>query len=76
MATQAELVATLNAVNENLKKIGLETGTLLTKIDELKAQVAAGGAVTPELQSAVDAVAAQAKVVDDLVPDPSQLKKP
>jgi len=31
--------------------------------------IANGPPVTPELQAAVDAVAAQAKVVDDMVPD-------
>ena len=69
MATQAELTAQVQAISATLTKIGTETSTLLTKIDELKAVIAAGPPVTPELQAAVDALAAQAKVVDDLVPD-------
>ena len=69
MATQAELATQLNSVKDQLVKIGTETTSLLTKIDELKAVIAAGPAIDPELQTAVDAVVAQAKVVDDLVPD-------
>lgn len=69
MSTQQDAAAQLTAVNEKLTKIGTETSGLLTKIEELKAAVAAGAAVTPELQAAIDAVAAQAEVVDGLVPD-------
>ena len=69
MATQAEIAAKLNAATDELKKVGGEVKTLLTKIDELQAAVVAAGNVTPELQAAVDAVVEQAKVVDDLVPD-------
>lgn len=68
MATQAELTAKLGEVNEKLVKIGGETSTLLAKIEELKL-VIANGPVSAELQAAVDAVAAQAGVVDDMVPD-------
>ena len=68
MATQAELATQLNTIKTQLVKVGTETTTLLTKIEELK-QVVLNQPVTPELQAAVDAVAAQAKVVDDLVPD-------
>lgn len=66
MATQAEAAVQLKAIGEQMVKVGKETATLLTKIEELKN---AGGDVTPELQAAIDAVAAQAKVVDDMVPD-------
>lgn len=69
MATQKEVADQLKDVTAKLSKIGTETGTLLTKIEELKAVIEAGGNVTPELQAAVDALAAQAQVVDDLVPD-------
>jgi septal ring factor EnvC (AmiA/AmiB activator) len=68
MATQAELTTQVQAIGATLTKIGTETTALLAKIDELNAVIAAG-TVTPELQAAVDAVAAQAHVVDDLVPD-------
>jgi len=69
MATQQELTAQITAATEKLTKIGTETGTLLTKIEELKTALANAGNVSPELQAAVDALAAQAAVVDDLVPD-------
>ncbi len=68
MATQADLVVQLTAIKDNLVKVGGETTTLLAKIDELQALIA-NAPVSPELQAAVDAVAAQAKVVDDLVAD-------
>lgn len=68
MATQKELAAAIDAANEKLKKIGTETTTLLGKIDDLQKQIASNP-VSPELQAAVDALVAQAQVVDDLVPD-------
>ncbi len=68
MATQAELTATLNKINDQLIKIGKETTSLLAAIEELKG-VIANGPVSPELQAAVNKVAEQAQVVDDLVPD-------
>lgn len=68
MATQTEIVAQLNATTEQLKKIGTETTSLLTKVDELLAVINAGP-VTPELQAAVDALQAQATTVDNLVSD-------
>lgn len=69
MASQAELAAQVTAATEKLTKIGVETSTLITKVSDLEAIIAAGGDVSPELQAAVDALVAQAKVVDDLVPD-------
>ena len=69
MATQAELTAQVQAATTTLAKIGTETSTLLDRIAELTNVIANGPAVSPELQSAVDALTAQAKVVDDLVPD-------
>lgn len=73
MTTQAELVATVTALTETVTRIGLETAGLQDKIAELQDALAAaggaGGTITPELQAAVDALAAQVKLVDDLVPD-------
>lgn len=69
MSTQAELAAQLDELGVQLEKIAAETQSLLDKIDELGAIIAAGGNVTPELQAAFDAVRAQAQVVDDKVPD-------
>jgi hypothetical protein len=68
MATQAEVVIQLQAVTQQVVKIGAETSALLVKIDELLAQLANVPA-TPELTAALDALKAQAQVVDDLVPD-------
>lgn len=68
MATQTEMAAALNKVNDQLVKVGGETTQLLKDIDDLKVLIA-NAPVTPELQAAFDKVAAQAKVVDDLVPD-------
>jgi hypothetical protein len=84
MATQQELAEQLGAVTSQLTEIGTgvdkvstETATLLVKVAELEALLAAGNTVTvsPELQAAFDAVKAQAdvvatkvKAVDDQVP--------
>ena len=69
MASQAELTVQVNALTEKVAKIGAETRSLLTKIDDLTQALANAGNVTPELQAAFDALAAQADVVDKLVPD-------
>ena len=69
MASQAELAVQIAAVTEKVAKIGTETRSLLTKIDELKAVIAAGAEVSPALQASVDALSAQASVVDGLVED-------
>lgn len=68
MADQAEIVVQIQEIQNKLTKIGTETTSLLTKIDELTAIIAAGP-VSPELQQAVDNLKAQAQVVDDLVVD-------
>jgi hypothetical protein len=68
MASQKDLAADLGKVSDLLGKIGTETTSLLTAIADLKTQIA-NAPVTPELQAAFDKVAAQAKIVDDLVPD-------
>jgi chromosome segregation ATPase len=69
MATQSDAAAQLTSINTELAKIATETQGLLDQVAALQAAASAAGNVTPELQSAIDAVAAQAKVVDDLVPD-------
>lgn len=69
MATQAELAAELQAVATQLNKIGGETSTLLQKITDLEAVIAAGPALSQDLIDAVAAVKTQAAVVDNLVPD-------
>lgn len=83
MAKQQELAQQLNEVNATLQtvgagveKIGTETTTLLAKIADLETQIGNLDDVSPELQSAFDAVKEQANVVaskvqtvDALVPD-------
>lgn len=69
MATQAELAADLQTVTAQVAKIGTETSTLLQKVADLEAALAAGGVTTPEVDAAMAALKAQAAVVDDLVPD-------
>ncbi len=68
MATQAELAAKLNTISDELVKVGAETSKLIAMVADLQTQVA-NAPVSAELSAAVDKVAAQAKLVDDLVPD-------
>lgn len=67
--TQAELVTQLNTITAQVAKIGVETGNTLQQVIDLKALLAAGGTVTPEVIDAVTALQAQAQKTDDLVPD-------
>lgn len=69
MATQDEAAAQLQEITTQLTKVGTETSTLLEKVAALEAAAAAAGNVTPQLQTAIDAVKAQAQAVDDEVPD-------
>ena len=69
MSTQAEIAAGLNAATLQLKKIGTESAATLQKVADLQAALNNQPGVTPELQSAFDALKTQVQVVDDLVPD-------
>ena len=73
MATQSELATQMATVTAVVQKVGTESAATLALVTALQKQIANllanGGNVTPELQAAVDALAAQIKVVDDLVPD-------
>lgn len=69
MTTQTELANALDALTQTVTKIGLETAATLDKVAELEAAMATGGAVSPEVQAAFDALKAQVQSVDDLVPD-------
>ena len=69
MSTQAELATRLDAVTAEVTKIGTETQSLLTKIDDLTAAMETAGNTTPEVDAALDALQAQAGVVDALVTD-------
>ena len=69
MQTQAELVESLTAINATVTKIGEETRSLLTKVDDLVAALANTDTVSPEVEAAVSALAAKAAEVDALVAD-------
>lgn len=66
---QAELAVELNALRDQLKKIGDETGATLKTVADLEAALAAGGPLTQEVQDALAALKTQAQATDDLVPD-------
>jgi uncharacterized protein YoxC len=68
MATQAELAQELVGLKGKLEKIGTETSGLIQKVDDLT-QALANQQLTPEVQSALEAVKVAAQAVDDLVPD-------
>lgn len=71
--TQQEATQKLTDISAELVKVGTETATLVTNVADLKKALAdaqaAGGTITPELEAAINGVAAQAQTVDDLVPD-------
>jgi cell division protein FtsB len=76
MSSQAEAAATLAAVLEQQKKTAAEIASVQASVDTLNATIATltdelanATTVSPELQAAVDAVKAQAQIVDDLIPD-------
>ena len=65
-----EAVAKLGEANASMVKVGQETDTLITKVTELEAAVAAAGTDVPQaVADAINAVATQARVVDEKVPD-------
>lgn len=66
-----EAIAKLGEIKNQLTKVGQETAILLETIREL--QAAATGDISDELKAAIEAVANQAQVVDDQVPDPEQI---
>lgn len=67
--TQDELVQELNAVKDQVSKIGSETTTLKEKVAELEEQLSQAGNATPEVLAALQALKDQAQIVDDLVAD-------
>lgn len=66
MATQADLTAQIKTLTDQVTKIGVESGKTLQMVTDLQAQL---GNADPALVDAVNALAAQIKVVDDMVPD-------
>jgi ubiquinone biosynthesis protein UbiJ len=69
MLNQSELAVQLTALTTQVQHIGVETDTLKTKITDLETAINNGGTVSPEVESALNALKAQVQVVDDLVPD-------
>lgn len=69
MSTQEEMVGQLGQLTEQVSKIGAETTALVGKVADLEAALANQANVSPELQTAFDALKAQVQTVDDLVPD-------
>lgn len=69
MSTAAELAAAVSAATAQVTKIGDETRTLISKIQELQDAIAAGFTTTPEIDAAMEALKAQVQIVDDLVAD-------
>lgn len=67
MSSQAQATQDLKDVKAQLVKIGAETQTLIDKINALPVPPD----TTPEFDAALADVKAQAKVVDDMVPDPA-----
>lgn len=68
---QSEVAAQLRKVADELKKVGTETATLQKKIVDLQTAVENQDNASDELTAAAQAVADQAKIVDDLVADPT-----
>lgn len=66
---QEELVSELNKVTVNLQKVGNESAALVQKVADLEAAIGSQSDVSPDVVTALEAVKAQAKVVDDMVPD-------
>lgn len=67
--TQEELAQGLTAVSAQVAKIGEESKVTLQKVTDLEAALANQTGVTPEVQTAFDALKTQVQVVDDLVID-------
>lgn len=67
---QAQLLNELNIANAGIAKIGRETRTLITLVDDLQSKLASStNELSPEIVAAVQALNSQIVVVDDLVPD-------
>ncbi len=67
MSSQAELAEQLRGVSTLLNEVAVEEDALQQNVADLTAALA-NAPVTPEVQAAADALAAQAKVLADKVP--------
>lgn len=66
MATQQEEADKLNALSTQLQKANDE---IQKAIQDLKDAIAAGGATSPEVDAATEALTQKAQALDDIVPD-------
>lgn len=66
MATQQELADQLTSLTAQLTKVRTE---VLTKISDLEAAIANAGQVSPEVQTALDALKTEVQAIDDINPD-------
>jgi ABC-type transporter Mla subunit MlaD len=66
MATAAELLASLNALGDQLTKASAE---IVAEIATLTAAVGTGGNTTPEVDASIARLQVLAKALDDLNPD-------
>lgn len=73
MATKEQVMAGLGNIETELGKIGTETQTLIAKVAELQQAANNAGNIPDEVMDKINAVATQARVVDDLVPDATEL---
>jgi outer membrane murein-binding lipoprotein Lpp len=69
MATMKEVTDKLTALAGQVGKIDTEVQGLKALVATLQTTIANGPPITPELQAAVDAVAAAVQRVDDEIPD-------
>jgi chromosome segregation ATPase len=69
MANQTQLAADLQALRNQVAKIGTEITATLQKVTELEAALAAAGGTTPEVDAAVEGLKTQLQAVDDLIAD-------
>lgn len=69
MSKQSDLAADMATITAQVAKIGQESTATLQKVADLEAALANQDNVSPELQTAFDALKAQVTVVDDLIPD-------
>ncbi len=67
---QQELASALQAVSDQVAKIGIESAATLQKVTDLEAELqTSGNTVTQEVQDKLAALKTQVQVVDDLVAD-------
>lgn len=69
MATEAELIASLDVIKGVIDKVSSETSASLARIAELQALLAAAGNTSPAVDAKVAEILAGLQAVDDQVSD-------